>query len=332
MQKHFLKLIFLVLFDCLFTNVNSQNDFFSSFTINTNYKNTFSTELKDTTGKYGSSEFGIGFNVPVFTYFFTNKEDKNGFCNLSVQNNNTIVFPDIDFLNKTNTLYNLNLGLRGIYFTGNKNLWLSKVSVNFFEDEFSIYEPDPRFSGILLFNRIVNRDFSYHFGLTYRYSFGKASVLPIAGLKYSFADNWKMVLSLPFLASVQYKVTDKLLFKMKLHASGNISYYTNNSLMFGQTQEKLLFRKKSNTFSVDAFYKLNPNIYLKGTIEREGNRKIYFSDLKTEINKEPINYFSSAINPTWFVNVGLIFKLGKKSKANVKDDEIIDNLENDFDL
>jgi hypothetical protein len=325
---------FLLFSFLLFCNLlgNSQNINIPSFSVKTNYKSIPEQSLKDTIGNYSSTEYEFGFSLPVFTKQFINKLNKSGFYSISFDNNNTFIFNDIDFLKKSNILFNINLGIKGIYFTGNKNVWIAKISSNLFEDEYSISNPTPRFSGILLYNRIVNHDFSYHFGLAYRYSFGTASALPVAGLKYEFANNWKLNFSLPFTGSVLFKANDKLFFLTKLRASGAISYYTNNDNLFGLTQEKLMFRKKSNTLSIDALYKLNSFIYIKGSIGREGSRKIYFSDLKTEINKEPVNYFSSKINNTWFIDFGINFKLSKNKKNPINNEEILDFSDEFFDL
>ncbi|NVN94161.1 MAG: hypothetical protein HXX18_02635 [Bacteroidetes bacterium] len=329
MQKHALKIICYI-FCSIYINANSQNANISSFTIKTNYKTTFNAGFNDTIGKYGSNDFGISFIIPVYKHLFVNKENKSGFYNLSLLNSNNLIFSKIDFLDKNNTLLNLNLGIKGVYFSGNKNLWLSKITLNFFEDEYSISAPHPKFSGTFIFDRIVNRNFSYHLGLTYRYSFGIASFLPVAGLKYGITDRWKLLLSLPFYSCIQYKVNKQLQLSTKIRPTGTLSYYTNKSKLFGQSQEILLFRKRANTFSLDALYKLNSSISILGEVGREANRKIYFSNLRTEINKEPINYFMSRINSTWFINFGFAFKLGKtKSTAN---DYTIDYFEDDFDF
>ena len=324
MFKHLRGFLFLsfLLFCCLLGN--SQNINIPSFVLKTNFKTIPDQNFKDTIGKFSSNEFEIGFSFPLFTKLFVNKLNKSGFYNISIDNNNTLIFNSIDFLKKSNTLYNINFGLKGIYFTGNKNLWIAKISSNLFEDEYSISDPTPRFSGLLLFDRLVNKKFSYHLGIAYRYSFGTTSVLPVAGLKYEFANSWKLNLSLPFSGSVQYKASDKLFFLIKLRASGAISYYTNNDNLFGLTQEKLMYRKKSNTLSIEAIYKLNSFTFIKGSIGREGSRKIYFSDLKTEINKEPVNYFSSKINNAWFIDFGINFRISKNKKNPINEDEILD--------
>ncbi len=329
MQKQVFKTILFILFANIWINLQSQPTNISSFTVLSNYKSNFNANLSDTSGKYASNEFSIGLNIPIYTHLFKNKEGKTGFSNLDLQNNNTIIVPDIEFLNKSNTLLNLNLGIRCVYFTGNKNLWLSRMSLNFFEDEYSISRPHPRFTGILLYYRIVNHNFSYHVGLANRYSFGIASVLPVVGLKYGISDQWKLLLTLPFEGSIQYKVNNKLLIAGKIHPSGAISYYTNQSMMFGQLSGRMLFRKKSTAFSLDAMYKLNTSVTLKASIGREVNQKIFFSEVRTDINKEPSNYFVSGINPSWFINIGFTFKLGKKPKLSAMDNESIDYLNED---
>jgi hypothetical protein len=87
-----------------------------------------------------------------------------------------------------------------------------------------------------------------------------------------------------------------------------------------------MYRKKSNTLSIEAIYKLNSFIFIfiKGSAGRDGNRKIYFSDLKTEINKEPVNYFSSKINNVWFIDFGINFRISKNKKNSINEDEILD--------
>ncbi|MFZ4413258.1 MAG: DUF6268 family outer membrane beta-barrel protein [Bacteroidales bacterium] len=332
MKNHVIKTTALILFLNIWLNVQSQQTNISSFAVLSNYKSSFKANLSDTSGKYGSNEFSIGFNIPVYTHLFKNKEGKAGFSNLDLQNNNSIIVPNIEFLNKSNTLLNLNLGIRGVYFTGNKNLWLSKLSLNFFEDEYSISSPHPRFTGVFLFYRIVNRNFSYHLGFANRYSFGIASVLPVAGLKYSFSDHWKLFLTFPFNGSIQYKANKKLLVTAKIHPSGAISYYTMQSTLFGQLNGNLLFRKKATAFSIDGLYKLNEVVAVKASIGREVNQKIFFSDVKTDINKEPNNYFVSGISPSWFINIGFTFKLGKNPKLSALDNESIDNLDENFEF
>jgi len=331
MHKYLLKILIFVFFAIPLKNANSQNTNISSFTINANLKNTFNAALIDSTGKYKSTEIGLGFKIPVYTHLFKNNDDKTGFYDISLQNENSIIKSEIEFLTASNTLLNINLGIRGLYFTGNKNLWLSKFSLNFFEDKYSISSPHPRFSGLFLFNRIPNRNFSYHLGLTSRYSFGIASVLPIAGLKYQISNRYKLLISLPFFAGIQYKVNSKILLSAVLHPSGAISYYTNKSMMFGLNQETLLFRKRSNSFLINASYRINSGILLKAQIGRETNRKIYFSDIKTEINKAPSNYFASALKPALMLNIGFSFKIGKKTKLSDYEEETYEYFDDGFD-
>jgi len=69
---------------------------------------------------------------------------------------------------------------------------------------------------------------------------------------------------------------------------------------------------------------LNSFTFNKGSLGREGSRKIYFSDLKTEINKKPVNYFSSKINNVWFIDFGINFRISKNKKNPINEDEILD--------
>ncbi len=322
--------LFYVLFCsiCLYsTKIIAQSTNLNSFSIKSNYKTTLNADFIDTIGKFNSNEFSLGFNLPVYNHYYKNKVGKTAFYGFTFQNNNSIIFNHIGFLAANNDLYNISFGLRAMYFTGNKNIWLTKISSNFFEDEYSISNPKPRFSGVFLFNRMVNRSFNYHLGLSYKYSFGYAAILPVAGLKYQFADKWKLIVFLPFHISTQYKVNDKLWINARFNASGAISYYTNKNNLFGQTKAEMLFRKRANVFAIDAKYRLNSNMILNASIGREGNRVIYFSDIKSEINKEPANYFKSNLKSSLFFNIGFVFKFGEKKNSADFDNDTIDYIE-----
>lgn len=326
MQKIYF--VFLISLISLFSN--AQNTNIIPFTLKANFKSLVNADLKDATGNFSQNEYNIGFDIPVYTHVFKNKTDKPAFYSFSFLNNNSILIPEIDFLNKTNTLFNLSIGIRGVYFTGNKNLWLSKISLNLFEDEYSIADPNPRFSGVFLFDRIVNKDFSYHLGIANKYSFGLVSILPVAGIKYNFTNKWKLMISLPFYCGIHYKANDKLLLSAKFNTSGAISYYSNRSMLFGQTQNLMLFRKKSNSFTLNGSYKLNNNLYITAGIGREGNRKIFFSDLKTEVNKDPSNFFSTSLDNTVFFNFGFIIKLAKKHNNIDNEEDILNRFDDEF--
>ncbi len=327
MAKIKLFIVFVFSFFLFLTKSNAQSTNLNSFSIKSNFRTTLNADFIDTVGKFNSNEFSLGFNLPVYNHYFKNRVGKTAFYGFSFQNNNTIIYNHIGFLAANNDLYNISFGLRALYFTGNKNIWLTKISSNFFEDEFSISNPKPRFSGVFLFNRMVNRRFNYHLGLSYKYSFGYAAILPVAGLKYQFADKWKLIVFLPFHISTQYKVNDKLWFDAKFNASGAISYYTNKNNLFGQSKEEMLFRKRANVFAINAKYRLNSNLLLNASIGREGNRTIYFSDIKSEINKEPVNYFKSKIQSNLFINIGFAFKFGKKKNSIDFDNDTIDYIE-----
>ncbi|MCX6230036.1 MAG: DUF6268 family outer membrane beta-barrel protein [Bacteroidetes bacterium] len=328
-----LKLSFSLL--CIFLaasclNTEAQNTNLSAFTIKSNYTGILNSSLVDTTGKYGSNSFEAAFEIPLYKHFFKNSENKTGFWDVSFQNNDAISSLNIDFLNRDIRLLNIGFGLRGLYFTGNKNCWLTRLNFSYQGDEHNIGLSTPRFSGTLLFNRIVNRGFTYHLGLAYRYSFGIASVLPVAGIKYQITEKWKLFLSVPFYTSIQYKVNNRLLLSAKIHPSGTMSYFSNNDKLFGCSQNTLMFRKRATTFSLDAKYKINSFLSVNGDIGREGSRKIYFSDIRTEINKEPHNYFTSAIRSAWFINIGFIIKLDKKRNPSPNNDEFIDYSDDGF--
>ena len=313
-----------------FSNTNAQNLNLNSISIKSDFKYTINSELVDTNGSFNSKEYSLGINLPLYNHYFQNKDMKTALFSLSLVNSNKYIKNDIGILGADNDLYNISLGIRALYYTGNKNIWLTKLSSNFFEDEYSINNPEPRFSGAFLFNRIVNRNFYYHLGLTYKYSFGYAAILPVAGLKYQFADKWKILLFLPFHISTQYKLNEKLLLEARFNASGYVSYYSNKNNLFGQTNERMLFRKKANTIAINAKYRINSSLTLNAAIGREANRAVYFSDIKSEINKEPQNYFKSNIRNTMFVNLGFVFKIGDKKNRNTEVESEITDYIDDF--
>jgi hypothetical protein len=322
--------ILCILFAATFLNSEAQNTSLSAFTIKSNFTGILNNSLVDTTGKYGSNSFEAAFEIPLYKHFFSNRENKTGFWDVSFQNNNAISRLNIDFLNRDLTLLNIGFGLRGLYFTGNKNCWLTRINFSYQGDEHNIGLSSPRFSGTLLFNRIVKKGFTYHLGLAYRYSFGIASALPVAGIKYQITEKWKLYLSLPFYTSIQYKVNNNLLLSAKIHPSGTQSYFSNNDMLFGSSLNTLMFRKRATTFSLDARYKINSFLSVNGDIGREGSRKLYFSDIRNEVNKEPFNYFTSSIRSAWFFNIGFIIKLEKKKNPSLNNDEFIDYSDDGF--
>ena len=167
-----------------------------------------SSYLKSITYKF--QESNIGAVIPIYTsnfYADSNSKYKSNFSLLgtlsSQKSISTFSFMD-PIINVRTTL-----GLRGIYFNGNKNIWLLNLSPFLAEDRNSYKNGQWRMFGDFVFSRAVSERLSYRLGLSYTYRFGGGRFLPVLGMRIGNYNKGFLMIQIPKNISYTHKIAKK---------------------------------------------------------------------------------------------------------------------------
>ena len=132
--------------------------------------------------QYRFQEIALSGYIPVFEGKYA--RDQGNDASLTLLLNGSLSSSRSFFnFSSTKPVTRISLGLRALYYSGGKNIWMVSFSPFLSEEVKLIKNVVPRFFGSVLFTRMVNEYFSYKLGLSYTYLFNGGALLPIVGFR-----------------------------------------------------------------------------------------------------------------------------------------------------
>jgi len=165
-----------------------------------------SSYLKSITYKFKESNLGLA--IPFLTRNFYKDSSARFKSNITLlatlsSQKSVSTFSFMDPIENVRT----SVGLRGIYFNGDKNIWLLNLSPFFAEDRNTINNARLRMFGDFIFSRVVNEKFSYRLGLSYTYRFGGGRFLPVLGMRIGNYNKGFLMIQIPKNISYTHKIS-----------------------------------------------------------------------------------------------------------------------------
>ena len=270
---------------------------------------------------YKFNQSNLGFYIPMFTKTWY-REDSISLSNFHLLLTGNILtakatFSGVKAVAGTNTLIKLSLGMRAIYNTGNKNIWFFNASPFVSQDEITISDPTLRISAMVVLNRTVSRTFSYRLGIIKTFTFGRSISLPVFGMRFGPLDGCNFTFQFPRNASFNFPMGKKFTASVFARVVGglyNYSNYTNKDSTFLINSPVVQFSRTEVQNGFQANYRPNSNFTLFTSMGLIYNRRVAFAyNTRTSGSREVI--YSTYVNPTIFLNIGLSLRFGKAKKV-----------------
>lgn len=170
---------------------------------------------------------------------------------------------------------------------------------------------------------------SYHFsfdliglyGIFYGDQFnGHKILLPILGVKYVFADSWKLTAILPLSLKLEYADDPSLTYAAFLQPEGAYYKVENNDRFSGRDSD-LYTRLRRVKTGFEISYKFKPTWSLKSAVGFISRQKLTVSDSQGEVT-------NTDFKNGFFFNLGLEYRFGgqKNSENGDENAEVTNNL------
>lgn len=267
-------------------------------------------------GAYQVSQFSIGYNFPIVTRDFYNKDSsKISNMHLLITGNYSKLDLNFEGISK-HYLTKLSVGCRGIYNTGKKNIFFVEVSPFITKDRNYGYTRTSRLATTVLYNYIANEYFSFRVGYTRSFLWGNRYQLPYIGIRVGKLD--KVNLSVQFPRGMTFNVPIGKYIKTSIYTRPQGGVYTfanTDSLEIGNIYEnsKLYFGRYEflSGLRVDVQPSKFFNFYLSTGFTTKNKVAFYPTNKVKDKSSSYSSYYSEDIKSSIFVNLGFVFRFGK---------------------
>ena len=264
---------------------------------------------------YKISQLALGFNIPVVTKDFYNK-DSTRLKNLHFLLTGGITNLYLDFGGiSEHVLSKTFAGFRGLYNDGRKSLFFIEVAPFITNDVGYRNTAILRLSTTVLYNCAVNDFFSFRVGYTRSFLYGTLSNLPYIGIRVGRLD--KTNFSIQFPRSITLTIPAGNHIRTSLYAKPQGGFYTfsnHDSLALGNNadHQKLYFGRNEFLLGtrIDALISTHFDFYLSTGLTTQNN--IYFYSTSDKRNYlYAYDDYKQKVKGGVFINFGMVFKYGK---------------------
>lgn len=270
---------------------------------------------------YQVSQFVIGFNTPLLTKDFYNK-DSTVISNfhLLLTGGYSVVTPKFSGAIKDHQLSRTSLGIRAVYNMGRRSILYAELSPFMTQDNGYSYTQRYRLASTLVYNFTVNKYFSFRVGYARSFTYGNRLNLPYVGVRVGKLDG--VNLSVQFPRSISFNVPIGKYVKTSLYTKpqgGMYSFANTDSIYYLNNDRNLTFGRYEflGGARIDILPSRFFSFYLSSGLTTQ-NQINFYSETFNKHNKQKLNsFYKEKINGSLFVNFGLVFKFGKvKSTIN----------------
>lgn len=285
---------------------------------------TTGTRLLDTTNtvskrlhSYKVSQFVLGFNVPIVTKDFYNK-DSTKISNVHFLLTGAYSSVRLNFGGiSPHVLSKFSIGFRGMYNNGKKSIFFIEASPFVTQDRGYSYTKTTRLAATFIYNCAVNPYFSFRLGITRSFLWGNRDHLPYVGIRVGKLDGVNF--SVQFPRSVTFNVPIGKHVRASLFTKPQGGLYTfgnsSDSVAVGNVDENKTLYFGRNEFLSGARLDVLPSkhfsFYLSGGFTTKNNISLYASKSSKNSLSSYQNSYREKIDPSIFFNAGLVFRFGK---------------------
>ncbi|MDX2188547.1 MAG: hypothetical protein SFY32_01675 [Bacteroidota bacterium] len=276
--------------------------------------------------KYRFSIINFGFYAPLFTKTFPQENGLLPTLHVLATGNALIFRPDFNSINQDHQLSRLTLGIRAIYTDGYKSTLFVNFSPFISRDRIDSRPSQLRYWGTIIYNRTVNKWFSYRLGYVSSYLLADVSVhLPFVGVRIGRLDRLNVSIALPRNITVSLPLLEnKIVFSVYSKPIGGIFHYNNsdsslvgihpffNPSIIGKDVQ---FRFLEYIFGAMIDVRLHPNFtfYISGGFST--NRYFGLAYNRPMYQEETV-LRAARLDNSIFVSFGCTVSFGKVKRAN----------------
>ncbi len=274
--------------------------------------NTVSKKLKS----YQVSQFVIGFNAPVITKDFYNKDSTKisdfHFLLTGSYSKLNLNFEGIE----KHKLTKISFGARAIYNTGGKSIFFVELSPFVTKDRSYGYTRTYRLATTILYNFAANDYFSFRVGYTRSFLWGNRYQLPYIGIRVGKLDKLNFSVQFPRGMALNVPIGNHIRTSLYTKPQGGLYTFANtDSLEIGNINEnqKLYFGRYEflSGLRIDVQPSNYFNFYVSGGLTTKNKILFYPTTLIKNSTSSYNNYYAEDIKSSLFLNVGLVFRFGK---------------------
>ncbi len=282
-----------------------------------------SQNIKDTAdfiGKqlksYGVKQFIFSLNMPLATIEKPTKDSgviKNTHILLTA--NYMSLQPVFSGIPQHN-LIKAGIGVRMIFNSGKKSVWFVDASPFVTRDVTYPSKPYYRLASTIIYSYNVNDHFNWRVGITKSFLWGNRLYLPFFGVRFGRLDKMNLSIQFPRSINLNIPVNQKLTFSIYTKPQGGMFNFSNrDSLYYLGNDATFHFTRYEINTGFRADVRVNPwfNFYLATGFSTKNNITFYSEKANKSVSKIPYNkyFYNETLPSTMFLNLGLVFKLGK---------------------
>jgi hypothetical protein len=266
---------------------------------------------------YQLSQFSLGFNMPIVTKDFYNK-DSTRISNIHFLLTANYTSLRLNFGGvRDHQLIKTSVGFRGIYNNGKKSIFFVELSPFVTRDNGYAYTKTYRLASTILWDYSVSPRFSLRFGYTRSFLWGNRFQLPYVGIRMGRLDKINFSIQFPRSATFNVPVGKHVKFCLYTKPVGGLYSFANtDSIRVGSKNDnqKLYFGRSEflSGLRIDVLPTRFFNFYLSSGFTTK-NYIAFFPSTKEK--DDPLytynSYYKEKVKAGIFINAGLVFRFGK---------------------
>lgn len=263
---------------------------------------------------YRFQEFSLSGYTPIYEKKYLKTEKKAFEPTLSLLFTGSLsssrsFFQFVD----TKPVLRVSAGIRALYFSGNKNIWMLSLAPFISEESRLLKNSVPRFFGSFLYSRMVNEFVSYRLGLSYSYLFNGGTLLPILGLRVGNYQKVYLNIQIPRDVSLVWNINNKFQVGIFSRVSGGIYRFRidDEVTRFKDIKGKAVLYRTDLLTGIMLNYSPNSQVYFSfntGFATRR-NINVAFTNELIPVRGHVID--DGVGTPSLFLNFSVAFYFGK---------------------
>lgn len=286
-----------------------------------NYKTPERELRKRQITSYAFKQSNIGFYAPLYTNTWYRSDSVTlSTLHLLAVGNFATANPAFGGIDRSLKFYKLSLGLRTIYSTGKKSVWFFDVSPFLAEDNISSTVSNQkatwRYSATIIYNRTVNKNFSYRLGYTKTYIFGEGLNLPIIGCRFGPLDGVHVNFYIPRNITLDFPMGRKFWGSVFVKPVGGRYNFFVPDTAFNRIGYTVQYGRREFLTGFMLDFRPNRNISLTISTGLVNQRYITLADDKNPEGRGYDPFFASGVMPCLFTSFGASIRFGQSRKIH----------------
>jgi len=221
---------------------------------------------------------------------------------------------EITFLSRDPELYNGGLRFTAVMLSRGLNMYVASVGAGFAEDQETIGDMKPRFSGLGLGTYRKGEKTTFIYGGVYTFTFGRGRVLPLFGVLWKLNPSWSLGTVLPLSVRATYHPGEKGKLHLLLAPAGDEFRFSNEDpVEFPGEEDTVLLRLTGIKLGAEWEYKASSHFGFAVQGGVIGARRLKFVESQGE---DP--FLDARIDPAGYLKLLARFTFGQSLLDKLK--------------